>query len=129
MICQSAFDAIPRFDHEEGLIYCDPPYVHASRCQSSTNVYHSEMSDDEHRKLAAILNRCKAAVVLSGYETPLYEDLYQNWQKVTRDIANHAAGGGKKARETECLWIKAATVPKKSSAKEINGAVVLRFGR
>ena len=30
--CQSAFEAIPKFDHEEGLIYCDPPYVHASRC-------------------------------------------------------------------------------------------------
>jgi DNA adenine methylase len=28
IVCQSAFDAIPRFDHEEGLIYCDPPYVH-----------------------------------------------------------------------------------------------------
>ena len=27
LICQSAFEAIPRFDHAEGLIYCDPPYV------------------------------------------------------------------------------------------------------
>ncbi len=106
IICQSAFEAIPRFDHEEGLIYCDPPYLHETRCQHSTNVYHSEPTDDDHRELAAILNKCKAAVVLSGYDSPLYESLYAGWKKVTREIANHAAGGRQKARETECIWIK-----------------------
>lgn len=108
IICQSAFEAIPRFDHSEAVIYCDPPYVHETRHKSSTNVYHTEMSADQHRDLAAILKKCKAAVVLSGYDSDLYNDLYEGWQKVSRAIANHAAGGKTKGRETECLWIKAA---------------------
>ncbi len=104
--CQSAFDIIPKFNHEEALIYCDPPYVHDTRCHNSTNVYHEEMTDEEHRRLAALLASCKAAVVLSGYDSPLYEELYPGWHKVTREIANHAAGGKQKARQLECLWIK-----------------------
>jgi DNA adenine methylase len=105
IICQSAFDAIPRFDHPEGLIYCDPPYVHSTREEGSRAVYHAEMSDDEHRQLAKLLAKCKAKVVLSGYPSPLYEELYSGWRLVTFDIANHAAGGRAKAREVECIWL------------------------
>jgi DNA adenine methylase len=124
IICQSAFKAIPRFDHEEALIYCDPPYVHASRCQQSTSVYHTEMSDDDHRKLALLLAKCKGAVILSGYETPLYNELYQGWKKVTRTIANHASGGNQKNRQTECLWIKDARPRKKTVDKGANGELL-----
>lgn len=104
IICQSAFEAIPRFDHAEGLIYCDPPYVHATR--SDRSAYHTEMSDDDHRKLAALLQNCKSAVVVSGYDSPLYAALYDGWRKVGMNIANHASGAKSKKRETECLWIK-----------------------
>ena len=105
IICQSAFDAIPRFDHPEGLIYCDPPYVHSTREENSRTVYHAEMSDGEHRKLAEILKTCKAKVLISGYPSPLYEELYSDWRVDKLDIANHAAGGRQKRREIECLWM------------------------
>jgi DNA adenine methylase len=72
------------------------------------------MSDADHRKLATLLNDCKAAVVLSGYDSPLYSKLYQGWNKATKEIANHAAGGRAKAREKECIWIKP---PKRSRTK------------
>jgi hypothetical protein len=29
----------------------------------------------------------------------------QGWKRAEFDIANHAAGGRQKARETECLWM------------------------
>jgi DNA adenine methylase len=106
IICQSAFEAIPRFDRPEGLIYCDPPYVHSTRDENSRSVYHAEMSDQEHRELADLLKKCEANVVISGYPSPLYEELYAGWRIVTFDIANHAAGGEEKGRETECIWIK-----------------------
>jgi len=105
ILCQSAFEAIPRFDHPEGLIYCDPPYVHSTRELNSRQVYHAEMSDDEHRALAQLLKKCKAKVIISGYPSDLYNELYNGWRIVTFDIANHAAGGREKARETECLWM------------------------
>ena len=104
IICQSAFEAIPRFDHPEGLIYCDPPYVHSTREENSCNVYHAEMSDSEHAQLAKLLQGCRAKIVLSGYRSPLYDDLYKNWRLSTFEIANHAAGGRRKERKTECLW-------------------------
>ncbi len=40
-------------------------------------------------------------VVLSGYSTPLYEDLYTGWTRVCR-----AAQARSKEMRTECLWIK-----------------------
>lgn len=105
IICQSAYEAIPRFDHEDALVYCDPPYVHSTREQNSRMVYHTEMSDEDHGRLAAILRKCKGKVVVSGYPSPLYESLYGGWRRFTFDIANHAAGGKRKGRETECIWM------------------------
>jgi DNA adenine methylase len=105
ILCQSAFEAIPRFDHPEGLIYCDPPYVHSTREEGSRAVYHTEMSDEEHKELAQLLRECDADVIVSGYPSPLYEELYRGWRVVSAEIANHAAGGEKKGRETECLWM------------------------
>src|SRR5207248_7601379 len=102
ILCQSAFDAIPRFDHSEGLIYCDPPYVHSTREANSRQIYHNEMSDEDHCRLAQLLRKCKAKIVVSGYPSPLYDELYADWRVATFDIANHAAGGRQKERETEC---------------------------
>lgn len=105
IICQSAFEAIPRFDHKEGLIYCDPPYVHSTRQASSRKAYSEEMDDQEHHALAELLNGCKAAVVLSGYDSEIYRECYSGWRMVSKDIANHASNGQSKDRETECLWM------------------------
>lgn len=103
--CQDALEAIPRFDHPEAVIYCDPPYVHSTRDANSRSVYGIEMSDEEHRLLARLLKRCKSKILLSGYPSDLYEELYGDWPLVTFDIANHSAGGKTKARQTECLWM------------------------
>jgi DNA adenine methylase len=105
IICQPADDAIERFDHKEGLVYCDPPYVHETRSKGGTDVYAVEMSDSDHKSLGKVLNACKAKVVLSGYPSPLYKELYGDWRRVEFDMPNHAAGGKSKARETECLWM------------------------
>ncbi len=105
IIRQSAFDAIPRFDHPEGLIYCDPPYVHATRSAGARDVYAVEMTDADHKRLSRVLHKCKAKVVLSGYPSSLYDRLYGDWRRKSFDIANHSAGGRKKARKEECLWM------------------------
>jgi DNA adenine methylase len=103
LLCMPAVDAIRKFDDAEALIYCDPPYVHGTR--ASTSVYGHEMTDDDHVDLADALRGCRSKVVLSGYPSELYRKLYRDWRCVTRDIANHAAGGGQKRRETEGLWM------------------------
>jgi DNA adenine methylase len=55
------------------------------------------MTDDEHRELARVLRRCRAKVVISGYPSPLYDELYRGWRRVVFDIANHAAGGRRRS--------------------------------
>jgi DNA adenine methylase len=105
ILCQPAVDAIHGFDHPEGLIYCDPPYVHGARAKGSTDIYALEMTDEDHRKLASVLKNCKSKVVLSGYPSPLYEELYAGWRSVDFDIANHASGAKSKGRATERLWM------------------------
>lgn len=105
IICQPAEAAIRRFDDPEGLIYCDPPYVHSTRSKNAIDMYGIEMSDEEHRELANVLQSCQSRVVLSGYSSDLYDKLYVGWRRVEFDIANHAAGGRRKARRRECLWM------------------------
>jgi hypothetical protein len=43
--------------------------------------------------------------MLSGYPSKLYDDALAGWRRETFDVANHAAGGREKARETEVLWM------------------------
>ena len=105
IVMRPAVDVIRTWDSPDTLFYCDPPYVHETRHESSRDVYGCEMSADNHRELAEVLNRCAGKVVLSGYPSPLYDDLYDKWRTVHFDIANHAAGGRSKARKTETLWM------------------------
>jgi len=102
---QPALDAIKRFDHPNALIYCDPPYLHETRDPNSCDVYGVEMSKEEHIELAEVLSECKSRVVLSGYPSDLYGDLYRSWYQVTFDMPNHSAGGKTKARKLEVLWL------------------------
>jgi DNA adenine methylase len=103
---QSAIEAIRRFDSPDTLIYCDPPYLHETRDVNSCDVYGVEMTEKDHRNLAATLNACMGAIVLSGYPSPLYDEMFCSWRRVDFDIANHAAGGRRKSRKTEVIWIK-----------------------
>jgi len=105
ILCQPAIDAIKRFDHPEALIYCDPPYLHETRAPTSREVYGIEMNAEEHYELGCVLNRCRSKIVISGYPSSLYDDIFRSWRRVEFDIANHAAGGHKKSRKRETLWL------------------------
>lgn len=100
---RSAVDAIAQFDAPDCLIYADPPYVHKTR--ASKSVYAHEMSEADHRKLAGVLRGCKSKVILSGYPSDLYVEMYPGWRRIDFDIANHAAGGAEKRRMTESIWL------------------------
>jgi DNA adenine methylase len=63
------------------------------------------MTDADHSQLAMQLHGCKSSIVVSGYPSELYAELYRDWRRVEIDIANHAAGGRSKGREIECLWL------------------------
>ncbi len=105
IIQRPAIEVIRMWDGPRTLIYCDPPYVPGTRHEGSREVYGCEMSEDDHRVLAGVLKKCESRVVLSGYPSDLYRELYGEWRSVEFDIANHAAGGRSKSRKRETIWM------------------------
>jgi DNA adenine methylase len=101
MECRPALHVISDYGrHREVLLYVDPPYLSGTRSSGS---YLHEMGDEEsHRELAAALNACEAAVVLSGYASPLYDDLYDGWHR--REIETATGQGGEWPDRTEVVW-------------------------
>ena len=91
------------------LIYCDPPYVHSTRGDSDGgHGYRHEMSDEDHRRLAEALHATPATVVISGYHSDLYDDLYGGWHTLERDTYTTVGGiahrDARSQERTEVLW-------------------------
>lgn len=84
--------------HPNVCIYADPPYLGSTR----TANYRLEMlEDDLHIELADALRECKASVVLSGYASPLYEELYPGWHRMELKAPTALSG---RPSENEVLW-------------------------
>ena len=96
-----ALETIQLYDSPETLFYCDPPYVHETRGDSKAYGY--EMSDDQHEKLAEVLEQSQGLVAISNYDCDLMNDLYPQpkWRKlVGPEKTNHATKG----KRIEILW-------------------------
>jgi DNA adenine methylase len=99
--CSPALDIIRDYGAEPSvLLYVDPPYVASSR--NSTGYRHEMGRDDQHAELADALRSARAAVVLSGYPSPLYQQLYNGWNMTT--ISAHSGNGVETQDRTEALW-------------------------
>lgn len=96
---RDAVKVMQTHDSEVTLHYVDPPYVAATRDKGGD--YRHEMNDTQHRDLAAALSQLKGTVVLSGYPSPLYDELFAGWHRVQRE----ALADGAKER-TEVLWMR-----------------------
>ena len=94
-----AIEVIQRYDSEETLFYCDPPYPHTSRGDS--HAYGYEMTDNDHRKLAEVLMNVKGKVALSGYHCELLDNLYKGWN-YTESTPKQCLSV--KQYRTEVLW-------------------------
>lgn len=97
-----ALELIERFDAVHTLHYVDPPYVTETRGSHVT--YHYEMTDVDHRTMAAVLRRLKGMVVLSGYRTPLYDELFADWER--HDVESY---GLTNTKRVESVWLSPAT--------------------
>lgn len=95
--CIDAIELIKRYDAENTLIYCDPPYLPSCR---KKNMYKHEVNEDYHRKLLAALKESRSKIVLSGYDNELYNTELSGWDT---DTVQTIAQMGK--HRTEKLWI------------------------
>jgi DNA adenine methylase len=78
--CRDAVEVITDYGrHPDVLLYCDPPYLGSTR---ASNYRHELTTPAQHREIADALRDVRASVVVSGYPSPLYEDLYGEWHRV-----------------------------------------------
>src|SRR5438445_4937916 len=95
-----ATEVIQLYDDKGTLVYCDPPYLHDTRGDSSA--YGFELEEGEHVQLAKVLDRCKGKVAVSGYRNDLMDNLYKDWRRFDAPLKQcHSI---KKTRQ-ECLWM------------------------
>lgn len=97
-------DVLKTHDSRKTLHFLDPPYVHITRnLQRGNASYAHEMTDDDHRTLSRVAHSLEGMVVLCGYPSALYDELYKDWVMVSRKA--HADGA---VDRVECLWINPA---------------------
>ena len=92
-----ALEVIKRFNYENVFMYLDPPYVLGTR---NGKQYKHEMSDVEHEEMLKELLQSKAQIMISGYESDLYNDYLKDWHKCT---FNSCAEHGKPRKEV--IWM------------------------
>ncbi len=84
---RDAFRVIAQYDSPQTLFYVDPPYLPSSRASARPH-YHHDLTEVDHVALAQTLNQVQGYVVLSGYDSALYTDLYAGWPRIEwRDYA------------------------------------------
>lgn len=109
--CTDAIDLIRRLATVDAAIYVDPPYWSGTRrsrrAGDACADYRVDMGDTErHRELAEVLHACPSAVLLSGYHSELYDELYGDWERI--EVATHAHGSNalavNRGTRTEVIW-------------------------
>lgn len=95
-----AITVMERWDSPNTLFYVDPPYVAETR-KAGPRGYRHEFTEKDHKRLAEFLQSAQGSVVLSGYDSEMYRELYGKWEK--HSIPSVADAG---SRSVECLWIK-----------------------
>ena len=98
-----AIEVLRQHDGLDTLHYVDPPYVHSTRKGGKHKDYRYEMTDADHRDLSLVLHQLTGMIVLSGYQSALYDELYGDWRKIERTAK---ADGGRD--RIEVLWINDA---------------------
>jgi DNA adenine methylase len=116
-----ALKIIARYDAPGTLFYVDPPYVGTSR--SRQNHYVHEFSDLAHCELAGMLNHVAGSVILSGYPSQLYDDLYPGWLTYETRVQTNGKGS-----RIEKMWIspKALELERLPLFQEINNVPCTR---
>lgn len=103
LIIGSAFDWLPLFcckpNQGRTMVYIDPPYLKSVR-RSARDIYRFELDDSQHEQLLDICLSLNCLVMLSGYDSDMYNRRLSNWRRAEFDAITRA---GTVAREV--LWM------------------------
>lgn len=92
---RDAAEVIAAHDAPDAVFYLDPPYLSGTR-RSGRDYAHEADGEAFHRDLAATLASVRGTVLLSGYPSALYDELYADWDRV--QVAVHRAATNRRGR-------------------------------
>jgi len=92
-----ALEVIQRFNYSNVFMYLDPPYLLSIRYGKQ---YKHEMTETDHITLLEQIVQSKAKIMISGYESELYNSYLAGWNKV--ELTSCAEYGGNRK---EVLWM------------------------
>ncbi len=98
---KDAIQLIKEHNDVDTLLYCDPPYVEAKRVSDH---YANGFTNQQHEELLVSLLNHKGPVILSGYESDLYNDFLKDWF-VMKQETKVGITTDKKSARTELLWM------------------------
>lgn len=110
---KDALSVMRAHDAQTTLHYIDPPYVPETRVQGN-RYYAHEMTVEGHEQLLAVAITMTGMVMISGYDTEVYNDMLSGWAR-TEKTSRISAGRGTKVRK-ECLWLNPAAQRKQERA-------------
>lgn len=102
-ICGDAISLIRRlkkYMNNSWLIYLDPPYLDSVRSYRRDYYRHEFKTDKLHLDLLTLLLTLPARVMISGYDSPLYNRTLKGWRKIEIPTVLRT---GKKA--TQIVWM------------------------
>ncbi len=101
--CRPALDVIAQYGaHRSCCLYVDPPYLGSSRTAGGAGYRYEFKSDAEHIELLEALVACRAAVVLSGYPSALYDEALVGWSRL--EVPAKTGQGRSRTARCEVLW-------------------------
>lgn len=80
---KNAFDLIERYNHNNCLMYLDPPYVQSTRKQAK--IYSNEVNDEMQHALLNLIKKSKSYIAISGYDSELYDDALKEWNRYEKE--------------------------------------------
>jgi site-specific DNA-adenine methylase len=93
------FPSLQGFSNKEILFYCDPPYLESTR-RAHRQIYRYDMrSESQHCEFLSFVVNLPYNVMISGYDSPLYNDILASWRKEFFQTTNRAG-----QRTTEIVW-------------------------
>ena len=97
---KDAIEIIQQYDTPNTLIYFDPPYLPSVRVNKDYYTY--EVDQSWHIEASRWVLQAQGDVVISGYQSELYADLFESngWARFDRPAV---ANGG--AKRIESVWI------------------------
>jgi DNA adenine methylase len=106
LLNQDALTILADYSSPDTFCYLDPPYLFSSRDGKDKLFTHDLGEDAAHVTMAEVANASAAKIIISHYDCELYDELYNGWKKVTKEV--YVFASIKRQKRVECLWINEA---------------------